>query len=121
MLGWLRDLRDDMSHTVRGVPSLLWQIGLAAIAAAILTAVVLVLIFGPGLPCSSPTGDDCAPADEAAEIVPADSLAYAHVDLDPDSEQVETAADVTGGLPLISRQVEARLLGVLAGPNGAPP
>jgi hypothetical protein len=120
MLDWLRDLRDNMAHAARGVPSSAWQIGLAVLGAAALTA-FLILVVGPAVSCSFPGGDDCAPADEAAEVVPADSLAYVHVDLDQDSEQFQAAASVTGGLPLISRQVEARLLGVLAGPTGAPP
>jgi hypothetical protein len=120
MLDWLRDLRDDMSDAVRGVPSTVWHVGLAVLGAAILTA-VLVLLLVPSLPCSFPGGDDCGPADEAAEIVPGNSLAYVHVDLDPDSEQFQDAADVTNDLPLISRQIEARLLSVLAGPSGAVP
>ena len=51
--------------------------------------------------------------DDAAELVPADALAYLHVDLDPDSEQYQQAATIAARVPLISRQVVARALGGL--------
>ena len=41
----------------------------------------------PNLPCQLPGGDSCPPADDAAELVPGDALAYVHANLDPETEQ----------------------------------
>jgi hypothetical protein len=93
---------------------------LAALGAIVLLLVV-VLAAAPALPCSLPGGDECAPADDAADLVPAHSLAYVHLNVDPDTDQFDAAADLADRLPLLTRQVIGRLLVQVPGPNGAPP
>jgi Protein of unknown function (DUF3352) len=72
-------------------------------------AVALVLVFAglvvPNLPCALPGGDECAPDDDAIHLAPANSLAYLHVNLDPDTEQTAQAAEIAGRMPLVARQV----------------
>jgi Protein of unknown function (DUF3352) len=93
-------------------------------AAALGAAVALLLLLGvavPNLPCEFPGGDSCPPPDDAQELVPSDALAYAHVDLDPDSEQYEQAGDVAASLPTITGEIVRRALALLAGPRGTAP
>lgn len=87
-------------------------------AAAIVTglaAIVLVVVV-PAAPCGAPGGDECAPPDDAIEIVPDDALAYAHVDIDPESAQYQAAAEVASRLPLLSRLLIGEFAGI-AGDN----
>lgn len=63
----------------------------------------------PILPCEFPGGDECPPEDEAAGLVPADPLAYAHVNLDPGTEQAEAAGELAGKLPALAAQAISRL------------
>lgn len=83
-----------------------------AIAAAALAFAV------PRLPCQFPGGDVCPPADDAAEIVPADALGYVHLTLDQDGEQYRNAVAILDGLPQISRQLLGPLLAQVPGPGG---
>jgi hypothetical protein len=94
---------------------------LLAALGAIVLLVVVVVAAAPALPCSLPGGDECAPADDAADLVPADSLAYVHLNIDPDTEQFDAAADLADRLPLLTRQLVSRLLVQIPGPNGAAP
>jgi hypothetical protein len=95
------------------------RIGVAGgVVAAI---VVLVVVAVPALPCEAPGGDTCPPADDAIKLVPADVLAYVHVNLDPGTEQFQRAADVASRLPTITSQLTSRLLASLPGPRGSPP
>jgi Protein of unknown function (DUF3352) len=98
--------------------------GRRRLLAALGAAAALVLILGlavPNLPCELPGGDRCPPPDDAEELVPSEALAYAHVDLDSDSEQHEQAADVAESLPTITGEIVRRALALLPGPRGAPP
>ena len=52
--------------------------------------VVIALVAVPNLPCQAPGGDECAPPDDAIELVPGDSLAYLHADTDPDTSSTRT-------------------------------
>jgi hypothetical protein len=69
--------------------------------------VVLVLaLYGlirlvplPGLPCEWSPAEECPPGDEAIAFVPADTLAYAHLNLDRDSSQFESAEELAGRFP----------------------
>jgi hypothetical protein len=91
------------------------------LVAAIGVMMVLGLFFGlavPNLPCQLPGGDACPPADDAEELVPADALAYLHVNLDPDTDQYELAADIAGRVPTFSGQITARALSQLPGDIG---
>jgi Protein of unknown function (DUF3352) len=83
-----------------------WVVVALAVVVAI---VVVVLIAVPNLPCQAPGGDECAPADDAIGLVPGDSIAYAHVVTDPESEQYERAVALAERLPTVTEQVVARL------------
>lgn len=72
------------------------------------------LVVGAG-PCWLPGGDACAPADDAAELVPADALAYVHVNLEGDDEQAERAAALGEDLPAITGELAARALELVPG------
>jgi hypothetical protein len=94
------------------------------LAAAIGAAVALGALWAaavPALPCEFPAGDECPPQDDAIEIVPAETLAYAHLSLDRDSDQYEQAAALAERLPLLAQQATGSLLARLQGPRGAPP
>jgi hypothetical protein len=82
----------------------------------IVLGVVAVLVFAgvwflaiPNLPCQLPGGDRCPPADDAAEHVPDDALAYVHANLDPESEQYRAALGLAGRAPNIASELLARV------------
>jgi hypothetical protein len=85
--------------------------------------VALVLIWSlvvPALPCQAPGGDACPPSDDAIQLVSENALAYAHLNVDPDTEQYEQATEVFAEVPGITKQALALTLSQLPGPNGAP-
>jgi Protein of unknown function (DUF3352) len=84
-------------------------------AAAVVLVVVIALIAVPNLPCEAPGGDECAPPDDAIELVPGDSLAYLHADTDPDTQQYENAAAIAERLPKLTDQLIDRLPGPTGG------
>jgi hypothetical protein len=89
------------------------RIAALVIVAAAAALVWFVLI--PAAPCGLPGGDTCPPDDDAIALVPADALAYAHLDVDPDSEQFKAASGIAARVPLLSRLAAAgtaRLAGV---------
>ncbi len=86
-------------------------IGAGVAVVAVVAVVVLVI---PNLPCRAPLGDQCAPPDDAIELVPADAAAYAHLDTDPSSEQYEQAAALAKRLPIVT----GRLIRALPQPAG---
>jgi hypothetical protein len=109
---------------LRGVWNGLTVEGRRRLAAAIGSAVVLILILAaavPNLPCEFPGGDSCPPADDSEELVPANALLYAHVNLDRDSEQYEEAADIAASLPAITGEIVRRAVVQVPGPGGSPP
>ena len=71
--------------------------------------IVVVLLFAglavPNLPSSLPGGDECAPEDDAIELVPAGALAYVHANLDPETDQAAEVVEVAGRMPQVSRQL----------------
>jgi Protein of unknown function (DUF3352) len=75
--------------------------------AVVLAAIALVAI--PNLPCAAPGGDECPPEDDAIELVPGDSTAYAHLQTDPGGDQYERAAALAERLPTVTEQIVARL------------
>ena len=94
------------------------------IAAALLVGAILALgvfVIAPSLPCSAPGGEECAPSDDAIELVPAEALTYVHANLDSDTEQYEAAAAVAARTPLVAAEVAGRALVLFAGAGGAPP
>ncbi len=82
------------------------------------TVALLWLVAVPALPCWAPGGDACGPADRAIDLVPADALAYAHLDLQR-SEQLDAAQRLGAQLPALSRAAVGRLVRMLPGPHGA--
>jgi hypothetical protein len=93
--------------------------GLIGGGAALALVVLLVAVAVPALPCQFPAGDVCAPPDDAAELVPADALAYLHIDVDRSSAQYRLAADEVRRIPTISSQLVGRLLADLPGVAGS--
>jgi hypothetical protein len=91
-----------------------------AAGAALLAALLLALV-APDLPCRLPGGESCPPGDDAAELVPADALAYAHVNLDPETEQYRLARASAASAPLLFGQITTRALAQIPGPQGRPP
>ncbi len=89
------------------------RLGLAVGAVAAIAVVWLAAV--PALGCGAPGGDRCPPADDAIRLVPDDALAYAHVNVDPSTEQYEDAVHVADRTPSLSSQavrlVETQLLG----------
>ncbi len=82
-----------------------------ALFAAVLVALAALWVFAvPALPCQYPGGDVCPPPDDAASLVPADALAYVHVDTDASSDQYRQATAILARLPVLSSQIGGRLL-----------
>lgn len=108
---WLRSARNRTGNRWRKLPATTrHRIAAAAIVAA--AAVLIWLVLVSAAPCGLPGGDSCPPDDDAIALVPADALAYVHLDVDPESEQFAAAADIGGRVPLLSRLVVAGLGGV---------
>jgi hypothetical protein len=113
-----------VSGGLRGVWNTLTPQGRGRLLAALGTAVVLIVALAaavPNLPCEFPGGDSCPPPDDAEELVPSDAAAYAHVNLDRDSEQYERAAEVAASLPTITGEITRRAFELVPGPGGGPP
>ena len=87
-------------------------------AALALVAIVAAIWFAllPNLPCQFPAGETCPPDDDAIELVAGDALAYAHANVDPETEQYEAAATLAARLPSLSEQ----LLVLAPAPAGVP-
>jgi uncharacterized protein DUF3352 len=82
-----------------------------ALAVAAVVAVVALAVFAvPALPCGFPGGGQCSPPDAAAGLVPADALAYVHVDVEGSSDQYRSAAAMADRVPNLSAQLTSRLL-----------
>jgi uncharacterized protein DUF3352 len=93
-----------------------------ALVLGMVVAISLVwLVAVPALPCGAPGGDRCAPADDAIHLVPDDALAYLHLNVDPDTEQFEDAAEVASRMPAVTTQAIRLVESRLPGPRGAPP
>jgi uncharacterized protein DUF3352 len=90
---------------------------IGGVAAAI--ALILVVAI-PALPCGAPGGGSCAPTDHAIGLIPADALAYAHFDADPETDQYAKATAIAAQVPTLTQQVTGRLLGDLPAPHPGP-
>jgi hypothetical protein len=107
---WLRTQRRRAAGAWGGLePTNRHRIAAVAIVAAVVALIWLVLI--PVAPCSFPGGDACPPDDDAIALVPADALAYVHLDVDPESEQFADASSIADRIPLLSRIVVDALTG----------
>ena len=128
---FLADLLFLLSRPFRGVGQRLssawgsispaWRLRGAAALGTIAVVALLAFVIVPNLPCGVPGGEECAPDDEAMALVPADSLAYVHVNIDAGTEQAESAATVAGRTPLLAEQVLAQALPFFLGGAGEPP
>jgi hypothetical protein len=78
---------------------------LVAAVGVVVTVLLFTGVVVPNLPCALPGGDECAPDDDAVDLVPAGALAYVHLNLDPETEQAEQATEVAARIPLVSRQL----------------
>ncbi len=94
---------------------------ITAFTAVLVVAAVAVFIFLPNAPCDFPGGDECPPADDALPLVPAEALAYAHVNLDPENPQAASAAELANRTPLLAAEALGRLLGLAVGARGEAP
>ncbi len=93
-----------------------------ALALGVVAALTLVwLVAVPALPCEAPGGERCPPDDDAIQLVSEDALAYVHVNIDPDTEQYEDAAQVADRVPGIVKQASSLVLSQLPGPDGSSP
>jgi hypothetical protein len=97
------------------------RLRLALALGAVVALALVWLVAVPALPCQAPGGDRCPPADDAIHLVPADALAYVHLNVDPDTEQYEDAAKVFERLPGITKQASTLMLSRLPGSDGATP
>lgn len=110
---WLRSLRRRAGGAWSGVESTnRHRIAAALILAAVVALVWFVLV--PVAPCGFPGGDSCPPEDDAIALVPADALAYVHLDVDPESDQFAASTEISGRIPLLSR-IAVDALGGIAG------
>ena len=64
------------------------------------------------VPCSLSPAKQCPPPDQAIELVPADTLLYAHLVRDPESEQLRLSRDIGTRIPDFSAVSEAVLSGL---------
>ncbi len=93
-----------------------------ALFVAVLAALGALWVFAvPALPCQFPGGDACPPPDDAASLVPADALAYVHVDTDASSDQYRQATAILARLPVLSSQIGERLLAQVPAVGGSAP
>jgi len=93
------------------------------LVAAVAAALALICFFAlavPNLPCVFPGGSTCPPPDDAEELVPADALAYLHLELDPETEQAGEAAEIAERLPRFTEAIAAQVLARLPGAGGNP-
>lgn len=91
---------------------------LVAAVGVVAVALLFLALVVPKLPCSFPGGDSCPPEDDAAAMVPADALAYVHANLDPETDQFESAADRAAATPVLSEQIASRALELIPGLAG---
>ncbi len=114
-----------VSAAGRGIAAAWRGLSLVARRRLVAALVVAAAVFAflelavPALPCQFPAGDRCPPADNAAELIPADSLAYVHVNLDPETEQFEELKALAARVPLFAQQLATRALTLIPGPGGA--
>ena len=113
-----RGIGDRLESLWRSIPPQ-WRLRGAVAAGAVALIALLAFAVVPNLPCAVPGGDECAPDDDALALVPEDSLAYVHVNIEAGTDQAEDAATVAGRTPLLTEQVLGRVTPFLLGGAGA--
>ncbi len=99
---WFASIRRRLDGSWGKIPQTGRHRILAGAIVAVVAAVVWFVLL-PAAPCSFPGGEGCPPDDDAIALVPEDALAYVHLDIDPDSDQVEAATELASRVPLLSR------------------
>jgi len=99
---WLKGFRRRTDEGPWGRLSQTTRARIIAAAIVVGLAAVVWLVVLPAAPCSFPGGDPCAPEDDAIGLVPEDALAYAHIDIDSDSDQVEAARELSSRMPTLA-------------------
>ena len=95
------------------------RIQIAAGVGVVLLYALLRFTALPGVPCSISATKSCSPGDDTVALVPADSLLYAHVTLDGDTEQSERAAEVFDQLSELERVLVGGASAAVGPPSGA--
>ncbi len=95
-----------------------WRLRGAVAAGAVALIALVAFVVVPNLPCGAPGGDECAPDDDALALVPADALAYVHVNIEAGTDQAEDAAKVAARTPLLTQQVLGQIAPFLLGGAG---
>lgn len=90
------------------------RIGAIAGLGALVALVLFVIV--PIAPCGFPGGDQCAPEDEAVELAPAESVAYLHANLDPETDSAGEGAALAERLPVLAAQAQTALDAVAGRP-----
>jgi hypothetical protein len=126
---WMREKAQGLAQLLRRAgegASDLWMRSsrgarIAAAAAAGALALLALARFAPldVIPCQLSAVNECAPADQAVALVPADALLYAHVTLEGDSEQFERASEAFDSLSDLRTIVSAELPAAVPTPSGA--
>ena len=112
-----RGVGESVASAWRSIPPR-WRLRGAVAGGAIALIALAAFVVVPNLPCGAPGGDDCAPDDDALALIPADALAYVHVNIDAESDQAEDAATVAERTPLLTEQLLARAAPFLLGGAG---
>jgi hypothetical protein len=95
------------------------RIRIVAVAGVLALYVVVKFAPVPGVPCTVSAYHECAPPDQAIELVPADALLYAHLTIDEDSTQFKRATDAFDRLADLQTILAAELPAALPTPSGA--
>ena len=99
---WLKSRRRRASTRWGTVEATTRHRILAAVIVAAAAALIWFVLV-PAAPCGFPGGDSCPPADDAIALVPDDALAYVHLEVDPDSDELAAATDIAGRVPLLAK------------------
>jgi hypothetical protein len=81
----------------------------AAVAGVLALYALIRFVPAPGIPCGVSAVKECDDGADAIALVPADAYAYGHVELDPDSGQVEQAGELAAKLPSFEEILQGSL------------
>jgi hypothetical protein len=93
------------------------QVRVVAIVGVLLLYTLVKFAPLPLVPCQISSAKECAPPNETVALTPADSLLYAHVTLDHDSDQFKRAKKLADRLPQFQDLV-GQLTATLPAPSG---
>jgi hypothetical protein len=93
------------------------QVRVVAVVGVLLLYTLVKFAPLPLVPCQISSAKECAPPNETVALTPADSLLYAHVTLDHDSDQFKRAKKLADRLPQFQDLV-GQLTAALPAPSG---